>query len=101
LSAAKNEVDEEIRLASEQEAHYFRGLQLIEFKETQRHRLQHLDEIQESHLHRSKQRAEAKANQLFRSEQLLTLVEFKELQVQKVIKEEGKSTFILCPIGYD
>jgi len=95
LSAAKDDVNEEIRLASEQEAHRSRELQRIEFKENQIYRFRHLAEIQESQLHRSIQLAETNDNQSFREQQMLALAEAKELRVQKVVREEGNLTIIL------
>ncbi|KAF8241688.1 hypothetical protein K440DRAFT_591719, partial [Wilcoxina mikolae CBS 423.85] len=100
LSAAKDEVNEEIRLACEQEAHHSRELQRIEFKENQIHRSQHLVEIQESRLHRSKQLVEANENQLFRSQQMISLAEAKELQVQKVVREEERYRIRLHQMVY-
>ncbi|KAF8252017.1 hypothetical protein K440DRAFT_658299 [Wilcoxina mikolae CBS 423.85] len=100
LSAAKDEVDAEIKLASEQEAHHCRELQLIEFKENQFHRSQHSVEIQESRLYRSQQLVEANENQLFRSQQMIALAEAKELRVQKVAREEERYRIRLHQMVY-
>ena len=75
LNAAKNEVDEEIRLASEQKLHRIHELQLIEYEESRLHRLQQLTEAQES--------------SAFRERQVLALAEAENLQIQKVVREEG------------
>ena len=68
ISAAKEEVDKEIQLASEQK------MQKIH-EQTQIQISQQLTEITES--------------RLFRSQQTLALAETKELRIQKIIKEEG------------
>jgi hypothetical protein len=93
LGAAKYDVIEEIRLASEQ--HRKCELLGVELKENQIRRLGHFAEIEESQLHRSTQLADANENPLFRSQQMIALAEAKELQVQRVIKEEGNLTVIL------
>ena len=72
LTAARHEVDEEIRLASEQKAQHGRELQQLECGKNERHRT---------------------ANWLFQSLQLVGMAEQKELQVQKAVKEEG--TYII------
>lgn len=95
LSAAKDDVNEEIRLASEQEAYHGRELQRIEFKANRIHRSRHLAEMQESQLHRSTQLAEANDNQSFREQQMIALAEAKELRVQKAVREEGNLRIIL------
>lgn len=67
FSAAKTEVDEEIKLASEQ-------------------KIPQIHEHQCSH-----QLTEIEGYRVFRSQQTLTLAETKELRIQKIIKEEGMS----------
>ena len=89
LTAAKHEVDEEIRLASEQKAHRGRELQQLECEKNEHHRSDYLVEVQRSRMHRALQQKELTANRLFRSLQLVGMAEQKELQVQKAIKEEG------------
>ena len=61
ISAAREEVSEEIKLASEQAAHEFRQLQMIETRE----------------------------NQVFRSQQISALAETQDRRVQKRVREEG------------
>ena len=70
LIAARHEVDEEIRLASEQKAHHGRELQRFECGENKRHR----------------------------SLQLMNMAEQKELQVQKAVKEEGTLPAFTAPL---
>ncbi len=75
LSAAREEVSEEIKLASEQAAHEFRQLQMIETRENQAFRLQQSTELEE--------------NRHFRSQQRSALAETRDRRIQKVIGEEG------------
>ena len=75
LSAAKVEVDQEIRLAAEQKLHEIYQQQQIDSRDAQFDRTQRLIEVRE--------------NRDFRSQQTLALVHTKELQVQKAVKEEG------------
>ncbi|KAI9740236.1 MAG: hypothetical protein M1834_004814 [Cirrosporium novae-zelandiae] len=77
LSVAKDEVDEEIKLASEQSAHNMRELQQIEFRE--------------NHIYRSQQLTEIEENKVFRSQQKIALAETKELGVQKLAKDDGNN----------
>ena len=98
LTAARHEVDEEIRLASEQKAHGGRELQLLECEKNERHRSDYLVEVRRSQMHRSLQRKESTANQLFRSLQLVDMAEQKELRVQKAVKEEGTVSILNPPI---
>jgi hypothetical protein len=77
ISVAKEEVDEEIKLASEQKMQRIYEQLQIESKEAHTQRSQHLTEIKE--------------NRVFRSQQMLALAETKELRIQKIIKEEGMS----------
>ena len=72
LSAAKDEVIEELRLASEQAAHGFRRLLTAEIEEI---RLGQVAEMQE--------------NKYFRSQQTLALQHTQARQIQKILKEEG------------
>jgi hypothetical protein len=72
LSAAKDEVIEELRLASEQAAHGFRRLLTAEIKEI---RLSQVVEMQE--------------HKYFRSQQTLALQQTQARQIQKILKEEG------------
>jgi hypothetical protein len=76
LSAAKDEVMEELRLASEQEAHGFRCLLTAE--------------IEENRILRLGQVAEMEENKYFRSQQTLALQQTQARQIQKIMKEEGK-----------
>lgn len=75
LAATKDEVKEEVQLASEQAANNFRYLQMIEFEENRQYRRQ--------------QTTEALANKDFRSQQTLIHQNHQERQIQKLIKEEG------------
>ena len=77
ISAAKQEVDEEIKLASEQKMQLIHEQLQIESEQAQIQRSQQLTEIRES--------------RSFRSQQTLALAETKELRIQKIIKEEGVS----------
>jgi|SRR5271170_824836 len=77
LRTTKEEVREEIQLASEQAAHGFRRLHVIEFEENRVHRLQQATEFQE--------------NRTFRSQQMLAFQETRARQIQKLIKEEGNT----------
>ena len=75
ISAAREEVSEEIKLASEQAEHEFRQLQIIETRENQVFRLL--------------QSMEAEENRCFRSQQISFLVQTRDRQVQKIVMEEG------------
>ena len=75
LSAAREEVSEEITLASEQAAHEFRRLQMIENREDQMFRIEQANELEE--------------NRCFRSQQSMALVETRDRRIQKLVKEEG------------
>jgi hypothetical protein len=77
LSAAKDEIMEELQLASEQAAHGFRRLLTAEIEENRTLRLKQMAEIQE--------------NAYFRSQQTLALRQTQARQVQKILKEEGNS----------
>ena len=76
ISAAKEEVSEEIKLASEQAEYESRELQMIETRENQVFRLL--------------QSAEAEENRRFRSQQMSVLAETRDRRVQKIIMEEGR-----------
>ncbi len=75
ISAARGEVCEEIKLASEQAAHEFRQLQMIETRENQ--------------VFRSLQSAETRENRRFRLQQTSALAETQDRLVQKCVREEG------------
>jgi hypothetical protein len=75
ISAAREEVSEEIKLVLEQAAHEFRQLQMIETQENQGFRLL--------------QFAEAEENRHFRSQQISALAETQDRRVQKHVREEG------------
>ena len=77
LSTTKEEVEEEIKLASEQAAHDIRHSQMIEFKENK--------------IHRQEQAYEVQANKDFRFQQTFALQQSNERQIQKLIKKEGKA----------
>lgn len=74
IIAAKEEVDQEIQLASEEKRHRNYEQQQIEYKEAQIQRLQQLTEIGAVH-----------------SRQELALAKSEELLIQKINKEEGMS----------
>lgn len=76
LSAAKEEVEKEIELASDQR-----------IGRIYKHQL---DELEKNSLQRSQYLSEAEENREFRSQQALALIESKELRIQKIRKEEGK-----------
>lgn len=75
INAAKDEVSEELKLASEQEAHSFRQLLTSEVKENQAFRSQQLTEISD--------------NRQFRSDQILARDQRNARQIWKIQKEEG------------
>ena len=75
ISEAKDEVTEELRLASEQEAHGFRRLLTAEIEENRNLRTEQIAEIQE--------------NRDFRSQQSLELQRSGARQIQKILKETG------------
>jgi hypothetical protein len=77
LSAAREEVCEEIKLASEQAAHEFHQLQMIENRENQVFRLLQSTEVEE--------------NRYFRSQQALALTEAQDRRIQKLVREEGNT----------
>lgn len=77
ISAAKEEVDEEIKLASEQKMQRIHEQLQIESREANIQRSQHLTEIKE--------------NRVLRSQQMLALAETKELRIQKIVKEEDRT----------
>jgi demethoxyubiquinone hydroxylase (CLK1/Coq7/Cat5 family) len=75
ISEAKNEVAEELILASEQEAKGFRHLMIAETEENRIFRTEHVAEVQ--------------ANRDFRSQQMRVQQRTEALQIQKILKEEG------------
>ena len=89
LTDARHEVDEEIRLASEQKAHNGRELQQLEYGKNECHRSDYLVEVRRSRAHRSRQQKELTANRMFRNQQLEDRAEQKERQLQKAVNEEG------------
>lgn len=82
MSAAKTEVDEEIKLASEQKMQ----------QKMQRIHEQLQIESNEARTQRSQQLAEIEENRVFRSQQTLALAKTEELRIQMIIKEEGMSS---------
>jgi hypothetical protein len=87
LIAAREEIKEEIQLASEQAAHGFRRLQLIEIKENQ--------------VHRSRQVAEVEENKKFRSQQILVADETRARQIQKLVNNEGNPLYSDYGLGHN
>lgn len=75
ISEAKDEVTEELRLASEKESHGFRRLLTAEIEENRKFRMEQIAEIQ--------------VNKDFRSQQALELKRTGARQIQKIIKETG------------
>jgi hypothetical protein len=84
LSMVRDEVNEELKLASEQEAVKGRGQQYIEFEESSRHRSLHVTEIQESKRHRT--------------EQSMVLGQAKSMLIQRLVKKDGTGypAIIVC-----
>lgn len=78
LSLAKDEITEELQLASEQAAHGFRRLLSAEIEDNRAARL--------------KQVAEMHKMEDFREQQTLALHQNRARQVQKILKEDGKSS---------
>ncbi|KAF7508070.1 hypothetical protein GJ744_009652 [Endocarpon pusillum] len=76
LSAAKDEVMEELQLVSEQETQGFRRLLITEVEENRTLRQNQVAEIQE--------------NKYFRSQQTLALQQTEARQIQKILKEEER-----------
>lgn len=76
LSMVRDEVNEELKLASEQEAVKGRGQQYIEFEESSRHRSLHVTEIQESKRHRT--------------EQSMVLGQAKSMLIQRLVKDDER-----------
>jgi hypothetical protein len=72
---AKDEVDAEIKLASEKAADKSRLQQRIEFVENREHRILHVNEIEK--------------NKLRQSEQTAVLVQTNTMLVQKHVNEDG------------
>ncbi|KAF2732168.1 hypothetical protein EJ04DRAFT_608906, partial [Polyplosphaeria fusca] len=77
ISESKDEVIEELQLASEQEAHSLRRLLTAEIDENRKMRVEQIAEIQ--------------ANKDFRSQQTLELQRGGDRRIQKILKETGKS----------
>lgn len=75
--AAREEVNQEIVLASEEKIDRIYNHQLVEAEKNQRQHLLYLDEIEE--------------NKMFRSEQTLALAQNNELRDQSLVKNEGKT----------
>jgi hypothetical protein len=75
IIAAKDEIAEELQLASEQAAHGFRRLLTTE--------------IEENKILRLKQEAEIQQNKDFQSQQTLAVRQIEARQIQKILKEEG------------
>lgn len=76
LSEAKDDIIEELQLASERAAHEFRGLLTEEVKENRLLREKHVLDIDE--------------NKKLRLQQTLALQATRDERVQKILKEEGK-----------
>ena len=77
ISAAKEEVDEEIKLASEQKMQLIHEQLQVESKQARSQYSQQLIEIEES--------------RLFRSQQKLALAKNEELRIQKIFNQESRS----------
>jgi hypothetical protein len=80
ISAAKDEVGEELRLASEQAAHGFRRMITTD--------------VDENKIFRLTQKAEIQENKQFRSQQALAQHQAHVRQIQKIIKEQGISLYL-------
>jgi len=79
ISEAKNEVTDELQLASEQEAASFRRLLIAEADESGAFRATQVAEIQE--------------NRAFRSQQALSLQRSDARLIQKILAKEGNSLY--------
>jgi hypothetical protein len=77
LGAAKDEVMEELQLASEQVAHSFRQSLTAEIEESRAIRLKQIAEMQE--------------NEHFRAQQTLALQHSKARHIHKILKEQGNT----------
>jgi len=86
ISEAKDEVTEELQLASEQEAQGFRRLLTAEAEENRSFRTVQVAEIQE--------------NRDFRSQQTLTLQRSEARQIQKILKDEGNFVVLSKGINF-
>jgi hypothetical protein len=89
LSMAKDEVDAEITLASEQAADNSRWQQRIEFTESREHRIRHVNEMIESREHRNRHFNEIEENKQHRLEQTAVLIQTNKMIVQKHVNEDG------------
>lgn len=78
VSEARYEVNEEIQLASEQAAHGFRRLMIMEMEEIKKFRIDQISEMQES--------------ETFRSHYALASQKNEVRQMQKSLKEQGISS---------
>jgi hypothetical protein len=77
---AKEEVDEEIKLASEQEAHHGREQQMIEFER--------------NHIFRARQEVEIQKNERHRTEQRMMLTRTQTMKIQEIVQTEGNKSFV-------
>lgn len=86
LSAAKDDVDQEIHLASEMERHRCQSLLLNEAHEQNLHRQLHLQDME--------------TTRSFRKSQSMALAKASELRIQKIVKENGNlaSVRTLCHV---
>ncbi|KAF2624033.1 hypothetical protein BU25DRAFT_493930 [Macroventuria anomochaeta] len=84
ISEAKDEVAEELALASEQEAHEFRGYLTAA--------------VEENNSFRIEQRAEIEASRNFRSQQRHALQQTRARQIQKIVKEEERQKIRLLQL---
>ena len=85
LQGAKNEIDEEIKLASEQRQRGIQSLQIIEQSANQKYR--------------QRQDIETQRNQRHRSKQSQALLNIQKNQIQRLIKDEGKSAISTTKLG--
>ena len=74
---AKHEIDEEIKLASEQRQHGIQKVLMIEHDQNQNFR--------------QRQDLEVRQSQRVQSEQTQALVNIEKREIQKLVREEGKS----------
>jgi hypothetical protein len=89
LSMAKDEVDEEIKLASEQEAYKNRTQQQIQFDQIRKIGTRQEIEISQSTTFRARQVDEIEENKRHRSEQRMALAQTQAMTIQKIVKTDG------------
>jgi hypothetical protein len=93
---AKDEVDEEIKLASEQEAYKSRTQQQIQFDQIREIGTRQEIEISQSSTFRVRQVDEIEENKRYRSEHRMALAQTQAMMIQKIVKTDGiKDSFMV------